>query len=72
MSHPVLTLPLNDKRAISSVAFGTATGHSGLDDIDYILWAILGGFGHFDTGHSGTETKFGNGLDEGKRADVDG
>jgi diketogulonate reductase-like aldo/keto reductase len=80
MSPTVPRLPLNDKRAIPAAAFGTATGHSGLDDTDYVLRAIEGGFDHIDTAQwykneesvgEALRRAFMNGVGENKRADLE-
>ncbi|CAE6411147.1 unnamed protein product [Rhizoctonia solani] len=43
------TLPLNDKRAIPAIGFGTGTALFGKDATAYVLQAIEGGFNHIDT-----------------------
>ncbi|CAE6483228.1 unnamed protein product [Rhizoctonia solani] len=46
---PIPTLPLNDKRAIPAIAFGTGTALYGKDATAYVTQAIRGGFNHIDT-----------------------
>ncbi|KAL5632402.1 hypothetical protein ACGC1H_005384 [Rhizoctonia solani] len=46
---PIPTLPLNDKRAVPAIAFGTGTALFGKDATGYVLQAIEGGFNHIDT-----------------------
>ncbi|CAE6351560.1 unnamed protein product [Rhizoctonia solani] len=46
---PIPTLPLNDKRAIPAIAFGTGTALYGKDATAYVVQAIEGGFNHIDT-----------------------
>jgi diketogulonate reductase-like aldo/keto reductase len=43
------TLPLNDKRAIPAIAFGTGTALFGKNATAYVAQAIEGGFNHIDT-----------------------
>ncbi|KAG8716962.1 hypothetical protein FRC09_014956 [Ceratobasidium sp. 395] len=46
---PIPTLPLNDKRNIPAIAFGTGTALRGKDATAYVIQAIEGGFDHIDT-----------------------
>ncbi|KAF8746729.1 Aldo kereductase, partial [Rhizoctonia solani] len=46
---PIPTLPLNDKRAIPAIAFGTGSALFGKDATAYVVQAIEGGFNHVDT-----------------------
>ncbi|KAJ1303537.1 hypothetical protein OPQ81_011721 [Rhizoctonia solani] len=46
---PIPTLPLNDKRGIPAIAFGTGTALYGRDATAYVVQAIEGGFNHIDT-----------------------
>jgi diketogulonate reductase-like aldo/keto reductase len=49
MSRVIPTLPLNDKRAIPAIGFGTGTALYGKDATGYVVQAIEGGFNHIDT-----------------------
>ncbi|CAE6456631.1 unnamed protein product [Rhizoctonia solani] len=46
---PIPTLPLNDKRAIPAIGFGTGSALFGKDATAYVVQAIEGGFTHIDT-----------------------
>lgn len=49
MAPSIPTLPLNDKRAIPAIAFGTGTALFGRDATAYVVQALEGGFNHIDT-----------------------
>ncbi|KAF8599457.1 Aldo/keto reductase [Ceratobasidium sp. AG-I] len=49
MTPSIPTLPLNDKRSIPAIAFGTGTALYGRDATAYIVQALRGGFNHIDT-----------------------
>jgi diketogulonate reductase-like aldo/keto reductase len=52
MAFSVPTLPLNDKRNIPAIAYGTGTVLKGQDATGYVVRAIEGGFNHIDTAQS--------------------
>lgn len=49
MSPSIPTLPLNDKREVPAIAFGTGTALYGRDATSYVVQALEGGFNHIDT-----------------------
>ncbi|KAG9120381.1 hypothetical protein FRC07_004148 [Ceratobasidium sp. 392] len=49
MSPSIPTIPLNDKRSIPSIAFGTGSALYGKDATTYVAQALEGGFNHIDT-----------------------
>ncbi|KAG8689553.1 hypothetical protein FRC11_001986, partial [Ceratobasidium sp. 423] len=60
---PIPTPPLNDKRAIPAIAFGTGTALFGKDATAYVAQAIEGGFNHIDTAQVyGNEESVGEAL----------
>ncbi|KAF8606687.1 Aldo/keto reductase [Ceratobasidium sp. AG-I] len=65
MTSTVPTLPLNDKRAIPAIAFGTGTALFGRNVKAYITQALDGGFNHIDTAQAyGNEESVGDALRE--------
>ncbi|KAL5632410.1 hypothetical protein ACGC1H_005388 [Rhizoctonia solani] len=70
---PVPTLPLNDKRAIPTIAFGTGTALWRKDATASVLQAINGGFNHIDTASlCGNEESVGDALRQvlGETSDI--
>ncbi|KAG8767460.1 hypothetical protein FRC12_006227 [Ceratobasidium sp. 428] len=49
MSPSIPTVPLNDKRAIPAIAFGTGSALFGNDATTAVVQALEGGFNHIDT-----------------------
>ncbi|KAG8685917.1 hypothetical protein FRC09_014464, partial [Ceratobasidium sp. 395] len=49
MSPSIPTVPLNDKRAIPAIAFGTGSALFGKDATTAVVQALEGGFSHIDT-----------------------
>ncbi|KAG8697170.1 hypothetical protein FRC08_006693 [Ceratobasidium sp. 394] len=49
MSPSVPTVPLNDKRAIPTIAFGTGSALRGKNATAFVVQALDGGFNHIDT-----------------------
>jgi diketogulonate reductase-like aldo/keto reductase len=49
MSFSIPTFPLNDKRNIPAIAYGTGSVLKGQDATGYVVQAIEGGFNHIDT-----------------------